>query len=130
VILAATMLLGGCGSSDDAASTVDVTVKEFEFDPAKWTISANEETTLKLTNDGALVHEWVILQDGVTIENESDLPETEEELLADFVYWEQEIEQGDSGTFTFTAPAAGTYQVICAIETHFNAGMNAELVVT
>ena len=78
-ILAATLLMVGCGSSDDAATTVDVTVKEFEFDPAKWTITADQETTLNLTNDGALVHEWVILQDGVTVESESDLPETEED---------------------------------------------------
>jgi uncharacterized cupredoxin-like copper-binding protein len=28
---------------------------------------------------------------------------------------------------TFTAPAAGTYQVICAIETHFDAGMEGSL---
>jgi uncharacterized cupredoxin-like copper-binding protein len=30
---------------------------------------------------------------------------------------------------TFTAPAAGTYQVICAIETHFDAGMEGSLTV-
>lgn len=62
------------------------------------------------------------------IAGEADLPETEDELLADFVYWEEEVDSGDSATFTFTAPAAGTYQVICAIEGHFNGGMNAELI--
>jgi uncharacterized cupredoxin-like copper-binding protein len=65
----------------------------------------------------------------VTIESEADLPETEEELLADFVYWEDEVEPGDSKTLTFTAPAAGTYQIICAIADHFDAGMNGTLTV-
>jgi len=32
-------------------------------------------------------------------------------------------------TLTFTAPDAGTYQVICAIETHFDAGMEGSVTV-
>jgi uncharacterized cupredoxin-like copper-binding protein len=65
----------------------------------------------------------------VTIESEADLPETEEELLADFVNVEDEVEAGATKTLTFTAPDAGTYQVICAIEGHFDAGMEGELTV-
>jgi uncharacterized cupredoxin-like copper-binding protein len=63
----------------------------------------------------------------VTIEDESELPETEEELLADFVYWEDEVEAGETKTVTFTAPPAGDYQVICAIEGHFASGMEGTL---
>jgi uncharacterized cupredoxin-like copper-binding protein len=65
----------------------------------------------------------------VTIASEADLPETEEELLANFVYWETEVGPGEKVTETFTAPAAGTYQVICAITDHFNAGMTGTLTV-
>ncbi|MGH8870512.1 MAG: hypothetical protein ACRDWS_00840 [Acidimicrobiia bacterium] len=66
---------------------------------------------------------------GVEIDSEADLPETEEELLADFVYVEDEVEAGESKTLTITTPAAGPYQVICAIETHFDAGMVGTLTV-
>ena len=65
----------------------------------------------------------------MSIESEADLPATEEELLADFVNVETEVEAGATATLTFTAPAVGTYQVICAIETHFDAGMEGELTV-
>jgi uncharacterized cupredoxin-like copper-binding protein len=58
-----------------------------------------------------------------------DLPDTEEELHADFVYWEDEVEPGESKTWTFTAPAAGEYQIISAIEDHFDAGMTGTLTV-
>jgi uncharacterized cupredoxin-like copper-binding protein len=71
----------------------------------------------------------VLLQPGVNIETEAELPETEEELLADFVFVEDEVEAGATKTLSFTAPAAGTYQVICAIETHFDAGMEGTLTV-
>jgi len=50
-------------------------------------------------------------------------------LLAEFVYVEDEVEAGANKTLSFTAPDVGTYQVICAIETHFDAGMEGTLTV-
>ena len=121
--------VAACGSDDDSGGSteIDVSMEEFEFTPTSWTVAADEEITINLENEGSVEHEWVILQPGVTIESEADLPETEEELLADFVYWEDEVGAGESKTLTFTAPAAGTYQIICAIEDHFDAGMNGTL---
>lgn len=124
------LLLGACGGDDEASTDIEATTTDFAFSPTEWSVPAGEEISLDLTNNGDVTHEYVILKDGVQISDESDLPETEEELLSDFVFWEEEIEAGDSKTVTFTAPTEpGTYQVICAIETHFNAGMNARLVV-
>jgi uncharacterized cupredoxin-like copper-binding protein len=70
----------------------------------------------------------VVLQAGVTISSEADLPDTEEELLADFVLTETEVEAGETGELTLNAPA-GTYQIICALDTHFDAGMEGTLTV-
>ena len=126
------MVIGACGgdAADDAAGTsLEVTTTDFQFSPNSWTVSAGEEVSIQITNDGAVLHEWVLMQPGVTIESEADLPETEEELLADFVHVEDEVEPGSTTTLTFTAPEAGTYQVICAIEGHFAAGMEGELIV-
>lgn len=124
-----TVVLGACDSGDAASTSLEVTASEFQFSPATWTIPSGEEISIDITNDGTVLHEWVLMQPGVTIESEADLPPTEEELLADFVYVEDEVDAGDSKTLTFTAPAAGTYQVICAIETHFDAGMEGTLTV-
>ena len=113
------------GASAD--TEIDAAMEEFAFTPTDWTVAADQEITIDLENNGSVEHEWVILQPGVTISSEADLPETEEELLADFVYREDEVEPGESKTLTFTAPAAGTYQVICAIEDHFDAGLEGTL---
>lgn len=121
------LALSACGSSAPATE-ISVTLDEFKMTPSSWTVAAGEQITITITNDGTVGHEWVLLQNGVNIASEADLPETEEELLADFVYWEQEVEPGDSASFTFTAPAAGTYQIVCAIEDHFNGGMEGELI--
>lgn len=123
------LTLAACDGGDGANTSLEVTASEFQFSPTEWTIPAGEEITIDITNDGSVLHEWVLMQPGVEIESEDDLPETEEELLADFVYVEDEVEAGDSKTLTFTAPAAGTYQVICAIEGHFNSGMEGTLTV-
>ncbi len=123
----AALIVTACGGG--ASNQIEATLTDFEFTPSEWTVNAGEEISLDLTNDGAVEHEFVILQSGVEITSEDDLPETEEELLADYVYWEDEIEPGESKTLTFTAPDAGTYEVICAIDGHFDAGMNGTLTV-
>lgn len=122
-----TVACGGDDDDDGASTEIEATMADFSFTPTEWTVAAGEEITIELTNDGAVEHEWVILQPGVRISSEAELPETEEELLADFVYWEDEVEPGESKSVAFTAPEAGSYQIICAIETHFNAGMTGTL---
>ena len=123
-----------CGSDDDGESgdpgstELEATLSDFEFEPTSWSAAADVDNTIALTNDGAVAHEWVILQSGVTIESEADLPATEEELLADFVLTETEVEPGETQDMVFNVPA-GTYQIICAIETHFDAGMEGTLTV-
>jgi uncharacterized cupredoxin-like copper-binding protein len=121
------LAVSACGGDDEASTELEVTTSDFQFSPDSWTVPAGEEVTIAITNEGSVLHEWVLMQPGVSIESEADLPETEEELLADFVYVEDEVEAGASKTLTFTAPAAGTYQIICAIETHFDAGMEGTL---
>ncbi|MGH8916523.1 MAG: cupredoxin domain-containing protein [Acidimicrobiia bacterium] len=121
--------MAACDSGGGASTSLEVTASEFQFSPNSWTVPAGEDISIEITNNGSVLHEWVLLQPGVNIESEADLPETEEELLADFVYVEDEVEAGDTKTLTFTAPEAGTYQVICAIETHFDAGMEGTLTV-
>lgn len=128
VVASMSFALVACGDSGGASTSIEATMTEFQFSPTDWTVAADEEITITLTNDGTVDHEWVILRPGVRISDESELPETEEELLAEFVYWEDEVESDTSKSLTFTAPAAGTYQIICAIEDHFNAGMEGELV--
>ena len=121
--------LVACTGGDEPSTALRVTTSDFQFSPNEWTVPAGEEITIEITNDGSVLHEWVLMRPGVTIEAESDLPETEEELLADFVYVEDEVDAGGTKTLTFTAPPAGTYQVICAIQTHFDAGMEGTLTV-
>jgi len=115
------------GGGNEPSTELTATVKEFQFTPNAWTVPAGQQISMAITNEGTTTHEWVLLQEGVAITSEADLPETEEELLADFVNVEEEVEAGTTKTLTFQAPPAGTYQIICAIEGHFDAGMEGTL---
>ena len=129
LVLLLAILAAACGGDDvpEASTSLNVTMSDFAFDPDKVAVPPGAEITITLDNTGSVEHEWVILKDGVQIESESELPEDEETLLADFVYWEAEVEPGESGTFTFTAPERGFFQVICAIPGHLAAGMEGRL---
>ncbi|MDH3399165.1 MAG: cupredoxin domain-containing protein [Acidimicrobiia bacterium] len=129
VLLMVMLVVGLAACSGGASTSIKVALNDFSMSPDSWEVPTGETITIEITNDGAVDHEWVLLQPGVTIASEADLPATEEELLADFVYWEEEVLAGETGTFTFVAPAVGTYQIICAIESHFDAGMKGELTV-
>lgn len=114
-------LLGACGGeSDESSTSLDVTAAEFEFSPSAYVIPAGIEVPLTFRNDGALPHEWVIMT--TPIDEESEFTE-------DLVLWEEEAEAGETKEVTIPPLDAGTYQIICAIEGHFAAGMEGELVV-
>ena len=126
--LTVAVLLVACGGDNDASTQLDATLEDFSFSPTEWTVAAGEEVTIELQNNGSVLHEFAILQPGAEISSEAELPATEEEWSADFVYWESGwITPGQSKIETFTAPEAGVYQVICAIATHFSGGMTGTL---
>jgi len=117
-----------CGDDDDATDTtaaggtqLTATATNFAFSPDLWTVAAGEEVSLTLTNGADEDHEWVIMNAPIA---------SEAEFTEAGVYWEMEATAGAVATDTFTAPAAGTYQILCALEGHFDSGMEGELVVT
>ena len=116
------VLVLACGD-DDAASSGEIAAvtQDFSFSPTTWTVAAGEEVTLTVTNSASQSHEWVLMSAPIT---------SEAEFTEEAVIFEVEAEAGSVATATFTAPAAGTYQIICGLPGHFASGMVGELVVT
>ena len=118
-----TLILTACGGGQ-SKTKVNVTMTDFKYDVDNYTISAGQEITMNVKNEGAVIHEFVIMKPGLTIGDDFG-PEDEENI-----YWEVEAEPGESKTVTFTAPAdPGEYQVVCGTEGHFKAGMQSNLTV-
>ena len=124
VILVAAFALSACGAGSDANTTIDVTFTDFHFEPESFVIAAGQEITMNATNNGAVEHEFVIMNYGQTIGE--DFGDEDE----DNIFWEIEVLAGESDTVTFTAPTEpGEYQIVCGIEGHFLAGMVGTLTV-
>jgi uncharacterized cupredoxin-like copper-binding protein len=65
------------------------------------------------SNNGAVVHDFVIMKPGTTagdMFDEEDVPN---------VYWQVEVQPGGSANTTFTAPSEpGEYEVVCRTKGH------------
>jgi uncharacterized cupredoxin-like copper-binding protein len=116
------VMLASCGAAGGVSNTIDVTMTDFQFQPNQFTIPAGEEITFKSSNNGAVVHNFVIMKLGTSA---GDFFDDED---APNVYWETEIVPGGSTNTTFTAPSdPGDYEVICRTEGHIVSGMTAKL---
>ena len=115
--------LVACGGSGPSTN-LKVDMMEFMFNPADLTIPAGQEITLELSNNGAVMHDFVIMKHGTDVGtdfSDDDKPN---------VYWDAELEPGTSRTYTFTAPSEpGEYQIVCGVAGHFQAGMSGKMVV-
>ena len=123
VLLILSIVLTACGGGG-AATKLNVTMTDFKYDPVENTVAAGKEITLNLKNDGAVLHEYVIMKHGLSAGDKFG-PEDE-----DNIYWEVEVDPGKSTTATFTAPAElGDYEIVCGTEGHLVAGMKGKLTV-
>lgn len=125
VVMGATVLMLGACSDDDATSSTEIEAEatEYQFDPDSWEVRAGEEFTVDFTNGGEIEHEWAVLKEGDDIGSEDDFAE-------DKVLFEVEATPaGESVSESFTVDEAGSYQVICALPGHFDAGMEGTLTV-
>lgn len=127
-ILLTTLLAASCSSGPQPIETTtslgsDQTISMFEwgFGPSTVAVGAeSSELVMRVRNDGSIRHEWAIL--AVPIEAEIDFSQ-------DNVLVSVGVEPGAVSVLEFSAPAAGTYQIICPISGHFSQGMTGTLIV-
>ena len=123
VLLCLSYVLTACGGGG-ASTTIDVAFTDFHFVPDAFTIPAGQEITINAKNNGAVIHEFVIMKFGETV---GDKFGDEDEGN---IFWEVEVDPSSSKTETFTAPTEpGEYQVVCGTEGHLEAGMIGKLTV-
>lgn len=121
-VVAISLVLASCGGSSAPTTTIDVTMTDFQFSPSAFTVPAGEQITLKSTNSGAVIHNFIIMNQGYNVGNEFD----EEDL--ENVYWKLEIAPGGATETNFTAPGEpGEYEIVCSTPGHVQAGMLGSL---
>jgi uncharacterized cupredoxin-like copper-binding protein len=121
VLLCTTLLLSACGQGKPATE-LKVDMTDFAFTPNQYAVPAGQEITLHVTHDGLVQHDFIIMKYGAEVGehfNEEDQPN---------IFWQIEVQPGESKTFRFIAPdQAGTYQIVCGMAGHVEAGMVGKL---
>ena len=117
------LLLVSCGGAGPTTN-IDVTLTDFQFQPNQFTIPAGQEINFTSANNGAVVHNFVIMKLGTSagpMFDEEDIPN---------VYWQVELVPGASTETSFTAPTEpGEYEVVCKTEGHIASGMTGKITV-
>ena len=113
------LTLSSCGGGSAPSNTIDVTLTDFAFTPNQFTIPAGQEITLNVLNNGAVVHNFIIMKLGTSA---GDTFDSEDDAN---VFWsERDIQPGGDLSVTFTAPTEpGEYQVVCKTQGHIASGM-------
>ena len=129
-VLAMALLMAACGgggtetTAPEPVSLSFAGLDEFRYDPESASVPTGAQVTVNFANEGALEHDWMLVADGTDVNaltaEDAVLPEAHSGVLP----------AGQSNTFTFTAPAAGTYQIVCTVAGHAPAGMVGTLTVT
>lgn len=124
LVLFISIVLAACGGGQPS-TTIDVTMTDFQFTPNTFTVPAGEEITLNILNNGAVVHNFVVMKLGTSAGEAFD-----DEDQANVFWEERDIPAGGDLSVAFTAPTEpGEYQVVCRTAGHIASGMVGKLVV-
>ena len=116
--------VSACGKSGPSTN-LRFTMNDFSFDPNEFTVPAGKEITVHVTHHGSMEHNFIIMKLGL------EAGEMFDDADQANVFWEIDLQPGDSETVVFTAPEQpGTYQIICGMPGHLQSGMLGKLVVT
>ncbi len=121
------LILSGCGPSTGPSSSIQVIMTDFAFTPNTLTVPAGKQINIRVTNNGAVGHDLMIMKMGHEVTSQDHVgAETHA-----FAFWEEEqLGAGETRESTFTAPSQpGAYQIICGVPGHLEAGMVGKLVV-
>ena len=118
LVILSILFLAACGPGNGSSATINIKIDDFSFSPSQFTVPAGTEITVNATNQGSVTHNFIIMKLGSDVGHEFDDEDQPN------VYWEMEIQAGDSQAFTFTTPEQpGVYQILCGMPGHLPAGM-------
>jgi uncharacterized cupredoxin-like copper-binding protein len=111
VLLSACGSGGGNDSGDSSGNTVVLIQTEMKFTPNTFTVNTGQKVTVKLENQGVVVHDFTVDDlDGQRIS--------------------ESVNPGESKTVSFMAPTSpGTIQFYCSQPGHKTVGMHGTITV-
>jgi len=112
----------------DTATTVTIDMSEFAFTPKDITLEAGQPYVLEVVNTGTVKHEFTAGDFFRTVATRK--AETSESEVKVPFFTEIEVFAGKSAEIFLIPLIPGTYDLVCEIEGHYEAGMFGTITVT
>jgi uncharacterized cupredoxin-like copper-binding protein len=137
-IAIAALLLAACGDTgsnasdgDDATRTVEIDMVDIAFEPDTLDVKRGETVRFVFTNTGKAVHDAFVGDRVAQADHEPEMRDEEgdehggghEDGDEDAIT----VDPGDSGELTYTFDDAGTIEIGCHQEGHYESGMKVEV---
>lgn len=117
LLILLSIFLSAC-QTGGPSTQLNVELNDFAITPNQLAVPAGSEIQVRITNTGVVVHNFYIMKYGVDVGEQFD-----EDDISN-AYWDAEVQQDDTATFSFTAPdQPGIYQIVCGMPGHLQAGM-------
>lgn len=128
LIFIAAASLVACGGSEETSEpepfAITITGDDaFVYNPKDFSVATGAQVDLTFQNIGGLDHNWMLVTEDTDV-----LTVTEANAYAGINAGM--LTGGSEKTFTFTAPAPGTYKYVCTVAGHAAGGMVGTLTVT
>jgi uncharacterized cupredoxin-like copper-binding protein len=121
---------GAPGDAAAADRVIEVTAADdFSFTPNTVEVAAGETVTFRVTNRGAIVHEFVLGTEAVQDEHEEEMEEMGDMAMGDEPN-AIDLEPGETKEFTWSFTASGSLLYGCHEPGHYDAGMHGDLTVS
>jgi uncharacterized cupredoxin-like copper-binding protein len=131
VLLVVAAFLYGCASVPSAVTKITIQETEFSYSPSSLTVAAGQSVTLTIKNVGQVEHDFVVEKIEVTDvleEGNASAEHTMHDMAGEYDL-HVSTQNGATSVLKFTALEPGTYQILCTVPGHKEAGMVAELIV-
>lgn len=111
------VLISAC-KAGGPSSRLHVELSDFAITPNQFTIPAGSEIQISIENKGAVVHDFYIMKLGIDVGDKFDEDDKSN------AYWDAEVQPDNNVNLSFSAPdQSGTYQIVCGMPGHLQAGM-------
>lgn len=121
---------GEPGKPADAGRTIEVAqLDSLRFAPESIEVDEGETVTFRVTNEGAMPHEFVIGDMDYQRAHEDEMMGMGGDMMSDSdpgVY----VEPGETAEFTWTFTESGAAEFACHVEGHYAGGMRGDLTVS
>ncbi|MBI4788918.1 MAG: cupredoxin domain-containing protein [Chloroflexi bacterium] len=125
------LALAACSApapASNASQVVTLDANEFKFEPATVQITTGRPVKVILRNKGSIEHDWSVMKLAVAGKQESGDAHGMSNMAEEPAVHVAAM-NGKTGELEFTPTSPGTYEFVCTVAGHKEAGMVGKLVV-